>query len=114
MENQNLKQHVLSQLPQLIKSMEVEAQNAARTDAALVKAEILDNNFLVNDHHDIIVSCLLKCLRPNESFLWKTYYTNQLREEFGKEQISLVKVRFKTEWPSGYALTRLNVILKFD
>ena len=111
---EDLKKHVLSQLPQLINSMEIEAHNAAIADAALVKAEIQDNNFLVNDHHEIIVSCLLKCLRPNESFLWKTYYSNQLREEFGKEQISLVKVWFNTEWPRGNALTRLNVLLKFD
>ncbi len=111
---ENLKQHVLSQLPQLINSMKIEAHNAAIADAPLVKAEIRDNNFLVNDHHEIIVSCLLKCLRPNESFLWKTYYTNQLREEFGKDQIGLLEVKFDTEWPTGYATTRLIVKLKFD
>ena len=111
---ENLKEHVLSQLPQLINSMKIEAHNAAIADAALVKAQILGNNFLVNDHHEIIVSYLLKGLRPNESILWKTYYSNQLREEFGKEQISLVKVWFNTEWPKGIALTRLNVLLKFD
>lgn len=110
---ENLKEHVLSQLPQLINSMEIEAQNAAIADAAIVKAEIRDNNFLVNDHHEIIVSCLLRYLRPNASSLWKRFYINQLREEFGKDQIGVLKVKFETEWPTGYATTRLIVKLKF-
>ena len=110
---EKLKEHVLSQLPQLINSMEIEAHNAAKADAPLVKAEILDNNFLVNDHHEIIVSCLLRYLRPNESSLWKRFYINQLREEFGKDQIGLLEVKFDTEWPTGYASTRLIVKLEF-
>ena len=104
---ENLKQHVLSQLPQLINSMEVEAKKAATEDAALLKAAIWDNNFVVDEQHKIIVQCTLKYLRPTDSSHWRRVYANQMLEEFGKEQMSVVKLAFGTDVSKEIPLTKI-------